>query len=130
MYKSHSIWDEEQERQDDYVAGSDEDDRVYKSQADYNSGSGDYNSGTAEDEGKKEEATGIEKDVNDEVKKYDKKEEASDEDVKKKAASEVRGGKVSESDDSKKKKKKDHKSIEDAINKAMKEEKELIYVDD
>ena len=32
--------------------------------------------------------------------------------------------------DDDKKKKKEHKSIEDAINKAMKDEKELIYVDD
>ncbi len=130
MYKTHSLWDEEQERQDDYVAGSEEDDRVYKSQTDYSSGGEVYNSETAGGEDKdKEEATGIEKDVVDQEKKYEKNGEATDEDIKKTAASEVHGGSVSSPDD-KKKKKKDHKSIEDAINKAMKEEKELIYVDD
>lgn len=134
MYKSNSIWDKEQERQDDYTAGSDEGGPDYKAQADYSSGGASdvYDSGKAGDEDKEkknEEATGLEKDVADQGKKYEKKEDVSDEDIKKTAASEVHGGNISDSNDGKKKKK-EHKSIEDAINKAMKEEKEIIYVDD
>lgn len=133
MYKGHSIWDEEQERQEEkYTDTPDREGNKaeYHQQEDYASGKADqsdvYNAGKGEEEKKDKEAKGIEKDVLKEDKKYEKK-EASEEDIKRKAASEVH-------DESKKgdipKKKKEHKTIEDAINKAMKEEKELIYMGD
>jgi len=137
MYKSHSIWDEEQERQEKYAnTPADREGGIeeYHHQGDYASRDSDqsdvYNAGKAE-EGKKkeEEKTGIEKEVTDQEKKYEKREEATEEDIKRKAASEVReGGKKEDKEENKKKK--EHKSIEDAINKAMKEEKEVIYIDD
>ena len=131
MYKGHSLWDQEQERLDDYASNESKDKGPeYHAQEDYNSGSSQsdaYDSGKAKEEKKKEEATGIEKDVIDQEKKYDKK-EVTGEDIKIKAASDIRHG--TQSSDDTKNKKKEHKSIEDAINKAMKEEKELIYVDD
>ena len=58
---------------------------------------------------------------------YDRVDFFKEEDVKKKAASEVHAGTKNEDI---KKDKKSHKSIEDAINKAMKDEKEVIYMDD
>ncbi len=133
MYKSNSIWDEEEKRQEKYNAtpGKDKNSPDYHGQKDYASGESQsdvYNSNKAKEENKKKEATGIEKEVKKEEKKYEKRENASEEDIKKKAASEVHDSTKNQGDDSKKKK--EHKTIEDAINKAMKEEKELIYVDD
>ena len=133
MYKGHSLWDQEQERLDDYASNESGDKGPdYHAQEDYNAGgasqSDAYDSGHGkEEEKKKDEAKGIEKSVVDQEKKYDKK-EVTAEDIKVKAASDVHQ-KTKSSDDTKKKKK-EHKSIEDAINKAMKDEKEVIYVDD
>ena len=134
MYKGHSIWDEEQEKHEKYADTPDRDENKpeYHNQEDYASKEGKqsdvYNTGKAEEEKKKEEVKGIEKDVTKEGKKYEKK-EASEEDIKRKAASDVHEEGKKEIGEEKKKKK-EHKSIEDAINKAMKEEKEVIYMDD
>lgn len=136
MYKRHSIWDEEQERQEekyDNIENRGEDRLEYRNQRDYASGDADpsdvYNTAKAGEERKKEEETGIEKGIKEEEKKYEGKEEANEEGIKRKAASEVHEGVKKEAGEEKKKKK-EYKSIEDAINKAMKEEKEVIYVDD
>lgn len=131
MYKGASIWDEEGEKYEK-IKEETKVDIDYHDQGDYNSGGGKsdlYNSDKGKEDDKKEkEVTGIEKEVSKGEKKYESK-GATDEEIKKKAASEVQkeGG---SGDDSGKKKKKAHKSIEDAINKAMKEEKKVIYVDD
>lgn len=129
MYKSHSIWDEEQEKYENLPVHKDGDKAEYKNQRDYNAGedqSDVYDSKRGDDEKKKkEDAKGIEKEVEKETKKYEKKEDATEDDIKKKAADEIRQG---SSTSDKPKSKKEHKSIEDAINKAMKEEKEVIYM--
>lgn len=136
MYRGHSIWDEEQEKQERYaniVTDEEGGKEGHHHEGDYASRdeqSDVYNKGKAESgKNKEKEAEGIEKDVMEQEKKYEKKGEASDEEIKRKAASEVHEGtKKEEGKDNKDKKA--HKSIEDAINKAMKEEKEVIYVDD
>ncbi len=133
MYKGHSIWDEERDKYGNIVPDREENKAEYRNQEDYTSKGGEasdvYNTEKAEGEKKeKEEAKGIEKDLMGEERKYEKKEDVSEEDIKQKAASEVHEGVKSEGNNSKKKKA--HKSIEDAINKAMKEEKEVIYIDD
>jgi len=123
MYKG-TLWDQEQERYDSLITEGNN--PVYEGENAYSSsGKADmYNSEKGEEK-KEEEHTGLEKDVVDQDKKYEKK-EVSEEDIKKKAASEIHeGGQEIRAD-----KKKDHKSIEDAINKAMKEEKEVIFVND
>lgn len=136
MYRGHSIWDEEQEKQERYaniIIDGEGHRGGYHHNGDYASRdeqSDVYNKGKAEGREKKEkEVEGIEKDVMEQEKKYEKKGEAGDEEIKRKAASEVHEGTKKESKEEKKDKKA-HKSIEDAINKAMKEEKEVIYVDD
>lgn len=136
MYRGHSIWDEEQEKQERYaniVTDGEEGKEGYHHDGDYASRdeqSDVYNKGKSEGGKKKEkEAEGIEKDVMEQEKKYEKKGEASDEEIKRKAASEIHAGTKKE-EGMEKKDKKAHKSIEDAINKAMKEEKEVIYVGD
>lgn len=124
MYKGHSVLDEELSRQEKYASLAKETNTDYHAGG-YNSGSGSdmYNSNKAGDDKKKEkEAAGLDKSVDDHIKKYTKKDEASAEDIKKKAASEIAEGiKVAE-------KQKEFKSIEDAINKAVKETKEIIIV--
>jgi len=127
MYKSHSIWDEENEKHDN-IRAKDEDKQDYHHQRDYAAGGANpsdvYNTNKGE-ERKKEDETGIEREVAKEEKKYERKEGPSEEEIKRKAASEVHQEAKSED---KKKDKKAHKSIEDAIKKAIKEEKELIYL--
>ena len=129
MYKSHSIWDEEQDKYDSIV-NEKQDSPDYHDNKDYasNEQSNVYSSEKAKEEENKKEATGIEKEVTKQEKKYEKKEDSGEEDIKKKAASEIHDSTRNEDDSSKKKK--TYKSIEDAINKAIKEEKELIYMKD
>jgi len=130
MYHSnhggHSLWDEEQDNQDKYASLSKETGTDYNADK-YNSGGNDlYSSNKSGDDKKKDEkeAVGIEKSVVDQTKKYEKR-DASDDDIKKKAAVEL-------SQESKPlnlaEKKKEFKSIEDAINKAVKETKEVIFI--
>ena len=130
MYKGHSLWDQEQDKYDGPI--DKEEGPGYKNQANYDASdeqSDVYNSQKTDEENKKkDEEKGIEKELAKEEKKYESK-EASEEDVKKKAASDVFEEKK-RGIDKKGKNKKAHKSIEDAINKAIKEEKELIYMDD
>jgi len=127
MYKGHSIWDEEQDKYEK-IKEETKTEVEYQDQKDYNAGdkSDVYNREKGGDKKKEIEASGVEREVEKEEKKYEKK-DVSEEEIKAKAASEVhKEGKKDEG----KGKKKAHKSIEDAINKAMREEKELIYVDD
>ena len=133
MYKGSSTWDKEQE-DDDFIIHKDKQHGAdYHKQADYASGgstsSDVYNSQKAKDENEKKEATGIEKDVEKEIKKYDKK-EASEEAIRIKAASDIHSSSSSLRDDKAEKDKKAHKSIEEAIEKAIKEEKEVIHIKD
>ncbi|MBU1005827.1 MAG: hypothetical protein KJ561_08395 [Nanoarchaeota archaeon] len=126
MYKSHSIWDEEKDKDIPITKGGPGID--YSQNAGYNSGGGQsdvYNSQKAKEEEEKKEANGIEREVEKETKKYQRNEQATDESLKVKAASEVNEGTKKEDKD---KKDKVHKSIEDAINKAMKAEKEVVYL--
>lgn len=131
MYKGHSTWDGEQEKYDNIIIHRDESQLDYHNQRDYASGnfnpSDVYNIEKGEEDRKKEE-TGIEKEVMKEEKKYQKREEGSGEEVKRKVASEIHEATKKEGEV--KKDKKAHTSIEDAINKAMKEEKEVIYMGD
>lgn len=131
MYK-HSIWDEEQERYDNIITDREENRLEYHHQRDYAAGgttsSDVYNTERAEEE-RKEEETGIGKDIKEEDKKYERKEEVTEKGIKMKAASVIQEEGKKENRESQKKRK-EYKSIEDAVNKAMKEEKEVIYVDD
>tara|TARA_Y100000310_G_scaffold281263_1_gene301620 strand:- start:474 stop:860 length:387 start_codon:yes stop_codon:yes gene_type:complete len=128
MYKSNSLWDQEQDKYDSSIGNESHIDYQESGTYDGNSQSDVYSAEKGEDEKKNKEAKGIEKEVEKQEKKYEKREDATEEDVKKKAASEVHS--EGQKKDDTKKDKKSHKSIEDAINKAMKEEKELVYVDD
>ncbi|MBW2989774.1 hypothetical protein KY358_05660 [Candidatus Woesearchaeota archaeon] len=133
MYKGHSIWDQEQERHERYdnvAAGRDKANPGYGSNEAYSSESRQddiYNTEKGEKEKEKEGSKGIEKEL-DQEKKYSSKDKLSEEDIRKKAASELHKEGIEAKKS--KKNKKEHKSIEDAINKAMEEEKEMIYVDD
>lgn len=137
MYKSRSIWNEEQERQeekyDNPLMGEDGNIEEYRHHGDYASKDADpsdvYSAAKAGEEKKNKEAKGIEKEVMEQEKKYEKKEETNEEEIKRKAASDAHESIRSEGKDGKHKKS-EHKSIEDAIKKAIKEEKELTYVND
>ncbi|MBU1704963.1 MAG: hypothetical protein KJ922_06370 [Nanoarchaeota archaeon] len=121
-YKGHSIWDEEQDK---YESGKhDKDVSVDYSKSDdyHGNAKSDYHTGETEEK-KEKELTPFEKAIEENnPKKYDKKE---DESITKKAADQVFTG-VEETPKQRKAKTKD---IEDAIRKAMKEEKELIFID-
>lgn len=134
MYKGHSIWDEEEDKYDnhtgeisgDYHGGGKGD---YRKQEDYASNEGKSDEDYAkrqEEEEKKKEKSEFEKKVDDNLpqKKYAKK-ESPEEAVRKKAAEEI--GREMEGEKRKvNKNSKSSKSIEDAIKKAVEEEKEVI----
>jgi hypothetical protein len=124
MYKGHSIWDEEQNKYENEIIQK-ENSPDYHGQGDYNTkDQSEIYSSEKGEEKREEDVQGIEREVIKEDKEYQGK-EATEEDVKKKAATDVHHeAQKSET------KKKTYKSIEDAINKAMKEQKEVIYVDD
>jgi len=127
-YKGHSIWDEEEDK---YAAIKDQTE-VHQdySNDDYNSSEAksDYNTGAGEEvekkEGKKEKGlTEFEKTIEDN--NPSKQKEEGEEQITTKAAEELFGG----TDDTPKEKRAKTKDIEDAIKKAIKEEKELIFID-
>lgn len=133
-YKGHSLWDQEQDRYD--AIGSDMPGAGYDSNSAYDSGastndymSSDYKTGEGEDEEKEEiEKSEFEKTIEENfLENKEGQEEQDDEQITKKAAEEIMLGK--DGDDKPMIKRKESKSIEEAISKAIKKEKELIYVD-
>ena len=88
----------------------------------------DYRKSDEKEEKKKEEEEN-EPSIEDTVKKEEKKEE-EEQDVFKIAAQEIGQGMQQEEEKDTKPKKKEHKSIEEAVNKAIKQEKETVIVDD
>ncbi|MFH1642696.1 MAG: hypothetical protein ABIC04_07420 [Nanoarchaeota archaeon] len=129
MYKNNSLWDQEQDKYDKTpvgeISGSYKDKSDYQNASEYNKkeSSADYNKHEKHKE-KKEEKSEFEKQVDDNLphKKYEKKEDA-DEIVRKKAAQEIHKNMHNEKA---KPNKKTVKSIEEAINNAIKEEKEVV----
>jgi hypothetical protein len=126
-YKGHSIWDEEEDK---YAAIKDQTEitQDYSGNDDYNSSDAksDYNTGAdeeKEEEKKEKELTEFEKTI--EKNNPSKQEEGEEKGITTKAAEELFGG----TDDKPKEKRAKTKDIEDAIKKAIKEEKELIFID-
>jgi len=129
MYKSHSIWDEEKDKYE-HSTGKPEKGADYHNKADYAAGehgsSDVYNTAKKEDDKHKKDKSEFERQVDDNLpqKKYEKKENEDDV-IRAKAAEEIRKGmdaektKVNKTSST-------SKSIEDAIKKAIKEEKEVI----
>ena len=129
MYRSSSLWDQEQDKYDSAIR---EITGQYHGDEKYSGKEGDYTSGDKQDDyikkedkdGKKEDKSEFEEKVDSNLphKKYDKKDGGNSE-VRTQVAKEINQGIQEEQ---KKPGKKSSKSIEDAIKKAIEEEKEVI----
>ena len=118
MYKGHSIWDDEQEKK--YAAAKQVKQIDYSKSDEYKAGQSDYVRGEKAEDNK--EASEFEKQIEENLpKKQEAKEEHAE--IVKKVADELRQGPEIKHAAPKQTA---HKSIEEAINKAIKQEKEVI----
>ena len=127
VYHANKPWEKED---DDFITGDS------SSPHERYSGDKEYGANPAKDyhrmdeqEGKKDDEKTIEDDVKKETAKYKSKDEDPEDKLKVKAAQDILRESKSDSKEAKKTKSKEHKTIEDAINKAIEEEKELIYME-
>ncbi len=133
MYKSNSLWDQEQDRYDSSIAneiggGYNSNDKYSSDDKYKGESSGNYNSNEEQEEQKKEEKSEFEQTVDENLpKKNEEKEEENPWEVGRKAvANEIKQGMGNVKKEVNKKTK---SSIEEAIAKAIKEEKEVIHLD-